>query len=191
MNKYEFFETGIEGLTLINPFHLMDERGLMKKTFEINIFEQNNINFHPIEEMETTSKKGVLRGLHFQTSNSQAKLVRCSKGAILDVAVDLRKGSETFGKSFSVLLSSENKKMLYIPRGFAHGCLTVIEDSTFYYLSDNKYYPEYDSGIRWDDKDLNINWEMDGSIEVILSEKDKHLGSFQNFITTHGAIEIL
>jgi dTDP-4-dehydrorhamnose 3,5-epimerase len=185
ISKYEFIPTEIEGVVVISPFFASDERGFVKKTFERNIFLDNGIDFNPIEEMETTSKKGVIRGLHFQTSNAQAKLVRCVKGEILDVAVDLRKDSPTFGKSFSVILSSENKKMLYIPRGFAHGCIILLDDTTFYYLSDNKYCPEYDSGIVWDDKDLAINWQLDNIDKIILSEKDRNLKTFQQFKENH------
>jgi dTDP-4-dehydrorhamnose 3,5-epimerase len=182
ISKYEFIPTEIEGVFVINPFFASDERGFMKKTFEKNIFSDNNIDFNPIEEMETTSKKGVIRGLHFQTSNSQAKLVRCVKGKIFDVAVDLRKDSPTFGKNFSVILSSENKKMLYIPRGFAHGCMILLDDTTFYYLSDNKYCPEYDSGIMWNDPDIGIKWPVElVNNQIILSEKDTKLKSFDEF----------
>jgi len=181
INKYEFLATKIEGLFVINPFFSSDERGFVKKTFERNIFLDNNIDFQPIEEMETTSKKGVIRGLHFQNLYPQAKLVRCVRGAILDVAVDLRKESLTFGKSFTVRLSFENKKMLYIPRGFAHGCMSLFDDTTFYYLSDNIYCPEYDSGIMWNDKELAIDWQLDDIDEVILSAKDKKLQTFKCF----------
>jgi dTDP-4-dehydrorhamnose 3,5-epimerase len=185
LTTYKFFLTKIEGLILIEPFTVYDERGFMKKTFEKNIFLENGIDFLPIEEIETTSKLGVLRGLHFQNNNSQAKLIRCAKGKILDVAVDLRIGSSTFGHHFSVILSSENKRMLYIPRGFAHGCLSLEDDTTFYYLCDNKYFPEHDSGILWNDKDLAIDWGIMDISEIILSEKDKKLQTFQGFITLH------
>jgi len=182
ISKYEFIPTEIEGVFVIKPFFASDERGFVKKTFEKNIFSDNNIDFNPIEEMETTSKKGVIRGLHFQTSNSQAKLVRCVKGKIFDVAIDLRKDSPTFGKNFSVILSSENKKMLYIPRGFAHGCMILLDDTTFYYLSDNKYCPEYESGIVWNDPDINIKWPIElVNNQIILSEKDAKLKSFDEF----------
>ncbi|NHM31126.1 dTDP-4-dehydrorhamnose 3,5-epimerase [Neobacillus terrae] len=183
--NYKFLPTNIEGLMLIEPFTVYDERGFMKKTFEKNIFLEKGIDFSPIEEIETTSKKGVLRGLHYQNNNSQAKLIRCSKGKILDVAVDLRKSSSTFGNHFSVMLSSENKRMLYIPRGFAHGCLSLEDDTTFYYLCDNKYSPEHDSGILWNDEDLAIDWGKVAINQIILSEKDKKLQTFQEFKTLH------
>ena len=178
-NKFTTVE--IEGLCVIDPFIAADTRGYIKKTFEKNIFFDNHIVFNPIEEIETTSKKGVIRGLHFQYSNSQAKLIRCVKGKILDIAVDLRKNSPTFGKHFSIILSSENKKMLYIPRGFAHGCKILLDDTTFTYISDNKYCPEYETGIIWNDKDLAIDWQQNGNEKIILSEKDKNLQTFQQF----------
>ncbi len=186
ISKYEFISTDIEGLYVINPFYASDERGFVKKTFEKNIFLDNDITFNPIEEMETTSKKGVIRGLHFQTCNPQAKLVRCVKGEILDVVVDLRKNSLTFGKVFSIILSSENKQMLYIPRGFAHGCRILQDDTTFYYLSDNKYEPDYDSGIVWNDPSLAIDWKIVDEEEIILSEKDKRLPTLQEFKANYG-----
>lgn len=186
LSHYKFLSTNIEDLILVEPFTVYDERGFMKKTFEKNIFLENGINFLPIEEMETTSKMGVLRGLHFQNKHSQAKLIRCAKGKILDVAVDLRIGSSTFGQHFSVILSSENKRMLYIPRDFAHGCLTLEDDTTFYYLCDNKYLPEHDSGILWNDKDLAIDWGLKDMNEIILSEKDKKLQTFQEYKTLQG-----
>ncbi|MCZ8532012.1 dTDP-4-dehydrorhamnose 3,5-epimerase [Psychrobacillus psychrodurans] len=187
-NNYEFISTEIDGLYVINPFHASDDRGFVKKTFERNIFLKNNIDFNPVEEMETISKKNVIRGLHFQISNPQAKLVRCAKGEILDVVVDLRKDSMTFGKSFSILLSSENKKMLYIPKGFAHGVKILLDDTIFYYLSDDRYYPEYDSGILWNDQELAIDWETDNIEEIILSGKDENLQTFQEFKKKYGGL---
>ncbi|WP_462411698.1 dTDP-4-dehydrorhamnose 3,5-epimerase [Neobacillus sp. Marseille-QA0830] len=184
-NKYEFFPTPIEGVLLINPFTARDERGFVKKTYEKEIFLENQVVFNPVEEMETTSKKGVIRGLHFQTKFPQAKLVRCVRGKLLDVVVDLRRKSPTFGKSFSTILSSENRQMLYVPKGFAHGCLILQDDTTFYYLSDNPYYPEYDSGIVWNDPDLGINWNVEPEDKIILSEKDKKLPSLQDFLKKH------
>lgn len=137
--------------------------------------------------METTSSKGVIRGLHFQTSYSQAKLIRCARGSILDVAVDLRKDSLTFSKYYSTILSAENRKMMFIPKGFAHGCLSLEDNTTFYYLSDSKYYPEYDGGIAWNDDDLSVDWEFNTE-KIILSEKDENLPSFKDFLLKYGSI---
>lgn len=179
---FEFEETFINGLTVIQPFVYEDDRGTLKKTFEKKIFKENGIDLAAMEEIETTSKEGVLRGLHLQTSYSQAKLVRVARGAIYDVAVDLRKGSETFGKWFGIRLSAENRKMLYIQEGFAHGCLILKENTTFYYLCSKSYYPGFDSGIAWNDPKLKIDWPVDEVRQVILSEKDKHLGTFDDFV---------
>lgn len=181
INEYKFISTEIEGVYIIKPFYISDERGFIKKSFEKNIFKNNGIEFEPIEEMETTSKKNVIRGLHFQIKEPQAKLVRCVRGKMLDVIVDIRKDSKTFGKKLSVILSQENKKMLYIPRGFAHGCRILEDNTTFYYLSDNRYYPEFDSGIKWNDEELNIDWQLDKYDNIIISEKDRNLQTFKEY----------
>lgn len=181
VTRYSFEDTFIEGVKLITPFFAEDERGVLKKSFEKQIFSDNGIDLSPFEEIETTSKRGVLRGVHFQTKNSQAKLIRVSRGAMLDVAVDLRKDSKTFGKYFSVILSEQNRKMLYIPPNFGHGCLSMIDNTTFYYLCSSPYCPEFDSGIIWNDPQLNINWDSAGIDEIILSEKDKNLLGFKEF----------
>lgn len=179
---FEFKEVGIEGVKLITPFFFEDGRGILKKTFEKRIFLENGIELDAMEELETTSKKGVLRGLHFQTEHSQGKLIRVAKGKIYDVAVDLRENSSTFGKYFGTYLSFENKKMLYIPAGFAHGCLILEQDTTFYYLCSQSYYAGFDSGIIWNDTDLNIKWPLDEVDKVILSEKDANLQTLDQYI---------
>ncbi|MDC3274854.1 dTDP-4-dehydrorhamnose 3,5-epimerase, partial [Flavobacteriaceae bacterium] len=130
---------------------------------------------------ESKSSRGVLRGLHFQKPPfSQAKLVRCIEGKVIDVAVDLRKGSPTYGKHVAVELSGENKKQLFVPRGFAHGFCVLSEIAVFAYKVDNTYAPEYDFGIKWNDKDLAIDWSLNEA-EVSLSEKDKNLTNFADF----------
>lgn len=174
-----FEKTGIEGVIVVTPHMHEDERGLLKKTFEKQIFAQNGICFDAMEELETTSRKGVLRGVHMQTKHAQGKLMRVMRGAMYDVAVDMRPGSATFGTYYGMVLSEENKKMLYIPEGFAHGCLALEENTTFYYLCSQDYQPGYDTGIRWDDQTLNIAWPLDAIEQVIVSEKDRNLGSFQ------------
>ena len=127
------------------------------------------------------SSKGVLRGLHFQKPPfEQAKLVRCIEGEVLDVAVDIRKNSKTYGKHVAVLLSGENKRQLFVPRGFAHGFLVLSDSATFAYKVDNTYAPNYDAGIRWNDKELNIQWGVKDS-EVMVSEKDAELPFFLEF----------
>ena len=174
---FTFEKTEIEGVIVVTPHMFADERGLLKKTYERNIFAENGISFTAIEELETISKKGVLRGIHLQTKHSQGKLMRVVRGAIYDVAVDLRPGSPTFGRYFGITLSEENKKMVYIPQGSGHGCLALEENTTFYYLCSQDYQPGYDTGIRWDDETLHISWPLDRIEKVIVSEKDRNLGS--------------
>ena len=127
-----------------------------------------------VQDNQSSSRKGVLRGLHFQKKYPQAKLVRVLKGAVYDVAVDLRKDSETYGQWMGIVLSEENKRQFMIPRGFAHGFLVISDYAEFAYKCDNAYHPEDEGGISYDDKDLNIDWEEQlGNAEIILSEKDK------------------
>ena len=134
-----------------------------------------------VQDNESKSSKGVLRGLHFQKPPfEQAKLVRCIEGEVLDVAVDIRKNSKTYGKHVSVLLSGKNKRQLFVPRGFAHGFLVLSDSATFAYKVDNTYAPDHDAGIRWNGKELNIQWGMEDS-EVIVSEKDAELPFFSKF----------
>ena len=184
MSKFNFKETHIEDLYIIDPFIHRDDRGKLKKSFEKNIFAEHGINFEVAEEIETTSKKYTIRGLHFFLKESQAKLIRVSRGSIYDVAVDLRKNSKTFGEFFGIILSEENDKMLFIPSGFAHGCLSLEDKTTFYYLCSTKYSKEYDSGIIWDDHDLQIPWPVDIP-KIILSDKDKNLMTFKQFKKNH------
>jgi len=182
MSAYEFFETYIEGLYLITPKTFSDERGRLKKSFDRNEFEKHGIFFDIFEEIETTSGLGVLRGLHFMTHNPQAKLIRVSRGEIFDVAVDLRRNSKTFGRYYSTVLSEDNQKMLYIPEGFAHGCLTTKDKSTFYYLCSSPHNPNHDSGVIYNDADLNIDWPIVAGGKIVLSDKDRELMSFKDYM---------
>lgn len=181
MNKFSFEVTKLEGLKVINPFFMEDERGNFIKFFEKDIFKKNGIEINAYESFETTSKKGTVRGLHFQTENPQAKLVRVPYGKILDVAVDLRKYSKTFGKYHSEILSSDNKKIFFIPKGFAHGFICLSEVAIVSYICDDKYSGKTDSGILWRDKKLNIDWNLDMVNEVIVSKRDQKLQSFKEF----------
>lgn len=185
---FRFEKTWINGLIVVKPFVFIDGRGMLKKSFEKQIFEENGIVLTAMEEIETTSEQGVLRGLHLQTSRPQAKLVRVARGELYDVAVDLRKGSETFGRWFGIRLSEENQKMLYIPEGFAHGCLALRQKTTFYYLCSQRYDKESDSGIVWNDGTLKITWPVEEAGQVILSEKDRRLGTFREFVRTYGGL---
>lgn len=174
-------ETNIDGLVIIEPKVFGDARGYFMETFQKNTFNSNVTETEFIQDNESKSSKGVLRGLHFQLPPyQQAKLVRVIEGEVLDVAVDLRKDSKTYGKHYSILLSGENKKQFFVPRGFAHGFVVLSETAIFSYKVDNLYAPTHDSGILWNDETLNIDWNIDGAL-IQLSEKDKNLSSFKDF----------
>tara|TARA_Y100000766_G_scaffold138894_1_gene119416 strand:- start:1837 stop:2397 length:561 start_codon:yes stop_codon:yes gene_type:complete len=178
-----FKETKILDLTVIEPYVFSDNRGCFLESFNLNKFEKNVRKINFIQDNESKSSKGVLRGLHFQSPPyDQSKLVRCVQGEVLDVAVDIRKYSKTYGEHFSIKLSEDNKKQLFIPRGFAHGFLVLSESATFVYKVDNEYAPDYDRGIRWNDKTLNIQWGLNDN-ELIISEKDSKLPFFSEFET--------
>ena len=181
MNKPTFkFES--TGACLITPFAAPDKRGEFTKDFNSELFRKNGINFTVHEILNVTSKKGVLRCIHFQVLNSQAKVVRCLRGAIIDVIVDLRRHSPTFGKWFAYELTAENKQMLYVPHGFAHGYLVLEDDTQVEYFCDDTYNPDYDTGLHYLDPDVNIDWPWDriGSEEnVIVSDKDEELPTLQ------------
>ncbi|MDE5729464.1 MAG: dTDP-4-dehydrorhamnose 3,5-epimerase [Clostridia bacterium] len=166
-----FTKTEIEGVYIIEPKVFGDNRGYFMETYNENEFKSKGLNYTFVQDNQSKSKKGVLRGLHFQKIHPQAKLVRVLEGEVLDVAVDLRKGSPSYGKYVSVILSEENKKMFLIPRGFAHGFVVLSETATFTYKCDDFYHPEEEGGILWNDPSLNIDWIYEG--EPILSEKDK------------------
>lgn len=176
-------ETNIDGLVIIEPKVFGDHRGYFMETFQKNTFNSNVTETEFIQDNESKSSKGVLRGLHFQLPPyQQAKLVRVIEGEVLDVAVDLRKDSKTYGQHYSILLSGENKKQFFVPRGFAHGFVVLSETAIFSYKVDNLYAPTHDSGILWNDETLNIDWNI--ATELIqLSEKDKNLCSFKDFIS--------
>ena len=170
--------TNIEGLVIIEPTIFKDPRGYFFEPYNKEKFDNffGNTNF--VQDNESKSRKGVLRGFHFQSPPyEQAKLVRCIEGKVLDVALDLRKNSKTFGKHYKVVLSSKNKKQFFIPRGFAHAFLVLSKTALFSYKVDNIYAPEYDGGILWNDPNLSIDWGLDKS-EIIVSEKDRNLSSF-------------
>ena len=170
-------KTFIEDLLIIEPQLFKDERGFFYESYNKNNLDKV-INIVFVQDNESKSNRGVIRGLHFQAPPfEQTKLVRCISGNILDVAVDLRTNSKTYGKSFSIELSSENNKQLFVPKGFAHGFLVLSEDAIVNYKVDNFYNPKYDSGIIWNDKDLSIDWNLD--LKPILSKKDLKLISFK------------
>ena len=171
----KFIKTKIPEVVIIEPTIFGDARGYFFESFNAKEFETNIGKIDFVQDNESKSSKGVLRGLHFQKPPfDQAKLVRCIEGRVLDVAVDIRKGSPTFGKHVAVELTGENKRQLFVPRGFAHGFLVLSETAIFAYKVDNGYAPQADSGITWNDPELNIDWKMEEN-EIQLSEKDKDL----------------
>lgn len=177
----KIIETAIKDLYVIEPNVFGDSRGYFLESFNLEKFEAaiGRVNF--VQDNESCSQKGVLRGLHFQRPPfEQAKLVRVIKGRVLDVAVDLRKDSPTYGEHVALELSGENKKQLFVPRGFAHGFVVLEDDTIFSYKVDNKYAPDHEGGIMWNDPNLKINWEL-GESEPLLSEKDKALEQFETF----------
>ncbi|MCX6200327.1 MAG: dTDP-4-dehydrorhamnose 3,5-epimerase [Bacteroidetes bacterium] len=177
-----FIETGFAGLKVFEPRVFADSRGYFFESFNKNIFSEAGIEGEFVQDNESKSQRGVLRGLHYQLNpNAQAKLVRVVEGEVLDVVVDIRKGSATFGKHFDILLSAENKKQLFIPRGFAHGFSVVSETCIFQYKCDNYYSKESEGGILFNDADLNIDWKIKTD-EAIVSDKDKTLPAFKNCI---------
>ena len=179
----KFIETEISDVIIIEPSVFIDERGYFLETYNQNKFEEAVGMTSFIQDNESKSSKGVLRGLHFQKPPfEQAKLVRCIEGEVLDVAVDIRKNSKTYGQHIAVILSGENKRQLFIPRGFAHGFLVLSDNATFAYKVDNTYAPEHDAGIRWNDKELSIQWSMKEN-EVTVSDKDALLPILSDFIT--------
>lgn len=164
--------TKIKGVYIITPKVFGDDRGYFMETFSANDFRENGLDYDFVQDNQSLSKKGVLRGLHFQKEHPQAKLVRVLNGEVFDVAVDLRAGSETYGQYIGVLLSGENKKQLLIPRGFAHGFLVVSEQAEFMYKCDEFYHPEDEGGLPYDDPEVGIEWPRIDT-EYLLSDKDK------------------
>lgn len=168
---FKFIDTPIKDLYVVEPYVYGDERGYFFESFNKTEFIKNNINVDFVQDNESKSTKGVLRGLHFQKKFPQSKLVRVIKGEVFDVAVDLRKNSPSYGKWYGIVLSNINKKMLFIPKGFAHGFLCLSDTAIFSYKCDELYHPEDEGGILWDDPDINVCWPIRNG--VILSEKDK------------------
>lgn len=177
----EVKDTFIEGLKIIQPKVFLDERGYFYEPYNQERFEALGLTMKFVQDNESKSSKGVLRGLHFQKPPyAQGKLLRVVNGAVLDVAVDLRKNSKTYGKHFSVILSEQNKTMFYIPEGFAHGFLTLQDNTIFDYKCTNVYHPESEAGILWNDSTLAIQWNIDNPT---ISKKDANNISFKDFVS--------
>ena len=173
--RMKYIQTEIAGLWIIEPKVLSDSRGYFMESFKQEVFNQNVGKVDFIQENESGSSRGVLRGLHYQLAPySQAKLVRVIEGTVLDVAVDLRKGSPTFGKYMAVELSGQNKRQFYITQGFAHGFHVLSERAIFTYKVDNPYMPSHERSLRFDDPQIGIDWQITDPENVILSEKDKN-----------------
>ena len=178
---FKINKTSIEGVYIIEPQVFGDNRGYFMETYKEPDFKAAGLDYNFVQDNQSSSRKGVLRGLHFQINHPQAKLVRVIKGEVFDVAVDLRKGSPTYGKWEGVVLTSENKKMLMIPRGFAHGFLVLSDEAEFVYKCDDVYHPNDEGGIMYNDPDIGIKWpELD--CEIVLSEKDKHHPNFKELL---------
>jgi dTDP-4-dehydrorhamnose 3,5-epimerase len=176
----KFIKTHISDVYIIEPSVFGDNRGYFLESYNQKKFEEVVGKTSFVQDNESKSSKGVLRGLHFQKPPfDQAKLVRCIEGRVMDVAVDIRKGSLTYGKHVAIELTGENKRQLFVPRGFAHGFSVLSDSAVFAYKVDNAYAPESDSGIRYDDKDLNIDWGLNKE-GVQLSVKDKNLSFFKD-----------
>ena len=177
----QIIKTPIEGLLVINPKIFGDDRGYFFESWSEESFAKNGLNLDFVQDNQSLSSKGVLRGLHFQNPPfAQGKLVRVIKGAVLDVVVDIRKESTTYGQHFSIELNEENKTIFWIPPGFAHGFLTLKDNTIFTYKCTGVYNKESEGALLWNDKDLNINWKVN---DPLVSEKDLVAGNFKDFVS--------
>lgn len=180
MGKFNFIKTSIEGVIIVEPTVFGDDRGYFLETYQYNDFCDGGIDVTFVQDNQSKSKKGVLRGLHFQKQFPQSKLVRVIKGEVFDVAVDLRPNSPTYGKYEGVILSEENKRQFFIPKGFAHGFVVLSDEAEFVYKVDDFYHPNDEGGLMWNDPDVGIEWPFDENFEVILSDKDKANSSLKD-----------
>ena len=178
MGKFNFIKTSIDGVVIVEPTAFGDDRGYFMETYQYNDFAAAGIDVKFVQDNQSKSKKGVLRGLHFQKQFPQSKLVRVISGEVYDVAVDLREGSPTYGKYEGVILSAENKRQFFIPRGFAHGFVVLSDEAEFVYKVDDFYHPNDEGGLMWNDPDVGIEWPIPDDMEILLSDKDKINPSF-------------
>ena len=180
---------GIKGLYVIEPTVFGDSRGYFMETYNYNDFAAAGIDCQFVQDNQSASKKGVLRGLHFQINYPQDKLVRVISGEVFDVAVDLRPGSETFGKWFGITLTAENKKQFFISKNFAHGFIVLSDHAEFCYKVTDFYHPNDEGGLMWNDPDIGVEWPMPGGMgpeDLILSDKDQVNSSYQQFLKDRG-----
>ena len=173
MGKIKVTRCEIEGLCVIEPTVFNDERGYFMETYNYNDFKAEGLDMIFVQDNQSMSTRGVLRGLHFQKQYPQGKLVRAVRGTVFDVAVDLRSDSKTYGKWFGVELSAENKKQFYIPQGFAHGFLVLSDEAEFAYKCTDFYHPGDEGGVIWNDPDIGVEWPLQEGVNLIISEKDQ------------------
>lgn len=171
--NFTFTETSIEGVLVVDVTAYGDERGYFVETYKRSDFVSGGIDAEFVQDNQSSSTKGVLRGLHFQIEHPQSKLVRVVRGEVFDVAVDLRPDSSTYGKWEGVVLSAENKRQFFVPCGFAHGFLVLSDVAEFCYKCDDVYHPGDEGGLMWNDPEIGVAWPLSGGIEVVLSEKDR------------------
>ena len=174
MGKIKVESCHIEGLKIITPTVFGDDRGYFMETYNYNDFKEAGLDYVFVQDNQSASKRGVLRGLHFQTKHPQDKLVRVISGEVFDVAVDLREGSPTYGQWFGAILSAENKKQFFIPKNFAHGFLVLSEYEEFTYKCTDFYYADEQGGIAWNDPQIGVEWPIPEGMELILSDADKN-----------------
>lgn len=179
--NFTFTETSIEGVLVVDVTVYGDERGYFVETYKRSDFVSGGIDAEFVQDNQSSSTKGVLRGLHFQIEHPQSKLVRVVRGEVFDVAVDLRPDSPTYGKWEGVVLSAENKRQFFVPRGFAHGFLVLSDVAEFCYKCDDVYHPGDEGGLMWNDPEIGVVWPLSGGIEVVLSEKDGLHPSFSAY----------
>ena len=185
MGKITVETCKIEGLKVIAPTVFGDARGYFMETYQYEDFKTAGIDVVFVQDNQSASKKGVLRGLHFQINHPQDKLVRVIKGEVYDVAVDLRKESPTFGQWYGVLLSEENKKQFFIPKGFAHGFLVLSDYAEFCYKCSDFYHPNDEGGLAYNDPDIGVDWPIPEEMELIMSDKDKMWGGIKEYKENH------
>ena len=176
MGKIKVTRCEIEGLCVIEPKVFYDERGYFVETYNYNDFKEEGLDMQFVQDNQSMSVKGVLRGLHYQKQYPQGKLVRCIRGKVFDVAVDLRRSSATYGKWFGVELSAENKKQFYIPEGFAHGFIVLSDEAEFAYKCTDFYHPGDEGGLAWNDPKIGVDWPIEEGMKLIISEKDQKWG---------------
>lgn len=190
VGNFSFSETSIPGVLVVDVRHFPDDRGYFMETYTERDFVQGGIATHFVQDNQSSSTRGVLRGLHYQIKHPQAKLVRVTQGVVFDVAVDLRPESPTYGKWEGVILSAENRRQFFIPRRFAHGFLVLSERAEFCYKCDDYYHPNDEGGLMWNDETIGIEWPLLGAsehekpLEILLSEKDRNHPSFSAYLNS-------